>query len=173
MFDLIAGIPLHPLVVHAVEVVVPAAALVLLVAALWPRFRRWAFLLPLLLGLAAVVLVPVATQSGEALKRRVGELPLVETHQNLAEGLLPWVIGLTIVAAGVAWWTWQERRAVAPTGPGSSVTSSLPRWLPVVLIVASVLVAGGTTFEAIRVGHSGAEAVWSGVAKVTPAGGAG
>ena len=77
MFDTIAGLPLHPLVVHATEVVVPTAALVIALAALWPRFRRWARALPFALGLAALGLVPISTQSGEALQVRVqeGRLP--------------------------------------------------------------------------------------------------
>jgi hypothetical protein len=167
MFDLIGGIPLHPLVVHAVEVLVPVAALVLLLAAVWPRFRRWAYVLPVLLALGAVVLVPVATQSGEALQRRVGETPLVEEHINIAEGLLPWVLGLLVVSAGVVWWTWTERRTVASAGPGATATvRALPSWLPIVLIVASVVVSAGTVYEAIRIGHSGATAVWSGVANM-------
>ena len=36
------GLPLHPLIVHATVVVVPAAALAVLLATFWPRFRRWA-----------------------------------------------------------------------------------------------------------------------------------
>lgn len=40
LLDTIVGLPVHPLVVHATEVVVPAAAIVVVVAALWPRFRR-------------------------------------------------------------------------------------------------------------------------------------
>ena len=193
MFDLIAGLPLHPLVVHAVEVVVPAAALVVLVAVLWPRFRRWSYALPLLLSLAALALVPVATESGEALQRRVGETPLIETHADMAEALLPWVIGLAVVSAGVVWWTWQERRvAVVPVrsdGPGASPAGTaasgahptsgdaavagrglVPRWLPIVLIVAGLATSVGTTVQAIRIGHSGATAVWSGVAEMTPRG---
>ena len=88
MFDTIAGLPLHPLVVHATEVIVPVTAIVVTVAALWPRFRRRAGYLPLALALASLVLVPLSTQSGEALQERVGESSLIETHSNLAEGLL-------------------------------------------------------------------------------------
>ena len=155
MFDTIGGLPLHPLVVHAVEVVVPAAALTVLVAAFWPRFRRWAFALPLLLALGAVALVPVATESGEALKERVGEPPLVEVHAEMAEGLLPWVIGLLVVAVGLTWWTWQERRSAGAGSPGG-----VPRWVVPVVMVGALVAAGGTTYEAIRIGHSGATAVW-------------
>jgi len=152
MFDTIAGLPLHPLIVHATEVVVPAAALAVLLAALWPRFRRWAGYLPVLLSLAAVILVPVSTQSGEALQERVGENSLIEKHSDLAEGLLPWVIGLLVVAGVLLWWTWHERTGGAPRDP---------RWVSFVVMAAVVLVAAGTTTQAILVGHSGATAVWT------------
>ncbi len=72
MFDTIAGLPIHPLVVHATVVVVPAAAVAVLLAALWPRFRRWAGWLPLALSAASIALVPLSTSSGESLEGRVG-----------------------------------------------------------------------------------------------------
>lgn len=152
MFDTIAGLPLHPLVVHATEVIVPAAALVVALAALWPLFRRWARFLPLVLALIALVLVPISTESGEYFEERVGESSLVETHSQLAEGLLPWVLGLVLVAAALLWWNWNERKATAPRAR---------RWVAVVLTVTAVLAATGTTVQAVRIGHSGATATWS------------
>ncbi|WP_024288526.1 DUF2231 domain-containing protein [Cellulomonas sp. KRMCY2] len=152
MFDTIAGLPLHPLVVHATEVVVPLAALVLALAVLWPRFRRWAGYLPLGLAAAAVVLVPLSTQSGEAFEEQVAESALVETHAALAETLLPWTIGLAVVAAALLVWHWNERTAAE---------RRRPTWVPIVLLVAGLVVATGTTVQAVRIGHSGATAVWS------------
>lgn len=162
MFDTIAGLPLHPLVIHATEVIVPAAALAVLLAALWPAFRRWAGYLPLLLALASLVLVPVSEKTGEALEERVGESALIETHSELAEGLLPWVIGLVVVGALLVWWYRSESKATAPRAP---------KWIPIALAVAAVLATGGTTVQAILVGHSGATAVWSQDVTNTPAGG--
>jgi hypothetical protein len=160
VFDTIAGLPLHPLVVHATEVIVPVAAIVVTVAALWPRFRRRAGYLPLALALASLVLVPLSTQSGEALQERVGESSLIETHSNLAEGLLPWVFSLVVVAAVLLWWNRNERKGA---------TSRAPRWVALGLAVAAVLATTGTTVQAIRVGHSGATAVWSEDMSKTPA----
>lgn len=150
MFDTFFGLPLHPLVVHGTEVIVPTAAIVVVIAALWPRFRRWARFLPLGLALAALVLVPLSIQSGESLQERVAESQLVETHVDLAESLLPWVIGLVVVAAALLWWNYQERKE-----------SRSPRWIAVALIAAALLASTGTTIQAIRIGHSGAAAVWS------------
>jgi hypothetical protein len=156
VFDTIAGLPLHVLVVHATEVVVPVAALTVLLAALWPRFRRWAAFAPAGLALAGLVLVPVSTQSGEALERRVGESALVETHAHMADGLLPWVIGLAVVALVQLW----RSRADAAGRPA-------PRWWAVVLIAAALVSSAGTVVEAVRIGHSGATAVWSGTVSGT------
>lgn len=160
MFDTIAGLPLHPLVIHATEVIVPVAAIVVTAAALWPRFRRRTGYLPLALALASLVLVPLSTQSGEALEKRVGGSSLIETHANLAEGLLPWVFGLVVVAAALLWWNRDERKAATPRAP---------RWVALGLAVAAVLATTGTTVQAIRVGHSGATAVWSEDMSATPA----
>lgn len=152
MFDTIAGLPLHPLVVHATEVIVPAAALVVALAALWPRFRKWARFLPLALALAALVLVPITTESGEHLEKRVSESSLIETHSRLAEGLLPWAVGLVAVAAVLFWWNVRDRQG---TRPGA------PKWVALALAVTAVLASSGTTVQAIRIGHSGATAAWS------------
>ena len=160
MFDTIAGLPLHPLVIHATEVVVPVAAIVVTAAALWPRFRRRTGYLPLALALASLVLVPLSAQSGEALQERVGESSLIETHSNLAEGLLPWVFVLVVVAAVLLWWNRSEREGATPRAP---------RWVALGLAVAAVLATTGTTVQAIRVGHSGATAVWSEDMSTTPA----
>jgi len=153
MFDTIAGLPLHPLIVHATEVVVPAAALAVALAALWPAFRRWARFLPLALSLAALVLVPLSTESGESLKERIAGSSLIETHAQLAEGLLPWVAGLVVVAAVMLWWYWDEHTATSPRAP---------KWVAIVLIVAAIVASAGTVVQSVRIGHSGAAAVWSG-----------
>ena len=65
MFSTIFGLPAHPLVVHAVVVLVPLSALAGLVVAVWPAAReRYA---PVALGIAtlALISVPLATHTGE------------------------------------------------------------------------------------------------------------
>jgi len=152
MFDTIAGLPLHPLVVHATEVLVPTAALVVALAALWPPFRRWARFLPVGLALAALALVPISVQSGEALRERVKDSALISTHADLAEGLLPWIFVLFIVAGVLLWWNWNAHKDAARRAP---------TWVALALAVTAVLAATGTTVQAVVIGHSGATAVWS------------
>ncbi|HWS57192.1 MAG TPA: DUF2231 domain-containing protein [Actinotalea sp.] len=163
MLDVVVGLPVHPLIVHATVVLVPAAALAVALAAVWPPFRRWAFVLPLLLALAALLLVPLTVQSGEALEERVGETPLVETHADLGEGLLRWVLPLAVIAAGLFWLALRERRSASAAGSAISPGSPVARWITVGLAAAALFVAGGTIAQTIAIGHSGATAAWSDV----------
>lgn len=158
MFDTFSGLPLHPLVVHATEVIVPLAALLVVLTAAWPRFRRWAGYLPLGTALVALALVPISTESGEQLEDRVEETALLEAHEDLADGLLPWVIGLAVVAAVLLWWTIRERRAEK-----TDASTRRLRWVPIVLLVLAIVVGVGTIVQAVLIGHSGAAAVWSDV----------
>ncbi|MET0933350.1 MAG: DUF2231 domain-containing protein [Mycetocola sp.] len=166
MFDTFFGLPLHPFVVHATEVIVPLAALLVILAAAWPRFRRWAGYLPLSISLIALALVPISTQSGESLEARVGENALIRTHTSLADGLLPWVAGLVVVAAALLWWNIRQRRAdtAASSHAGSDSASSprrSPTWIPITLLALALVASTGTTVQAILIGHSGAAAVWT------------
>lgn len=158
MFDTFFGLPMHPLIVHATEVMVPTAALVVLLAAAWPRFHRWARFLPLGLSLAALVLVPLSTETGEKLEDRVGRSALIQTHADLADGLLPWVIALVVVAAVMLW------RSYATRPPRRA-----PKWVAIAIIVAAAVGSTGTVVQAIRIGHSGATAVWQEEMAATPA----
>jgi len=179
MLDTIFGLPVHPLIVHATTVVVPAAAVSVLLAAVWPRFRRWAAWMPLALSVLAVVLTPLSTESGESLERRVEHSDLIETHSQLAEGLLPWVIGLAIAAVLLAVVARRERRAAPTVAPSASAadptdgtptrTSLVPGWLLVVGAVVGLVAALGTTVQVVRIGHSGAQAAWSDSGSQAPA----
>ncbi len=178
MLDTIAGLPIHPLVVHATVVIVPTAALTVAGAALWPRFRRWAGWLPLALSVAAVVLVPLSTSSGEALEGRVRESGLVERHAELGDGLLVWVVVLVVAAVALQIRDrLAARRVLSRTDGRAAIAEGRhePRGTGVLVttVVALLLLAGvgGTVVQTVLIGHSGAQAAWGDVA--APAGGAG
>lgn len=154
MFDTFFGLPMHPLVVHATVVVVPAAAISVALAALWPRFRAWASYLFLGLSLAALVLVPISTQSGESLRDGLPPNPLIERHEHLADGLLPWVIGLAVAAILLFAYHRLGRTQSSPATPRIVVAG---------LILIALVGAVGTSVQVARIGHSGAEAAWQGV----------
>lgn len=165
MFDTIFGLPVHALVVHATVVVVPAAALAVGLAAVLPRFRRWAGVLPLALSIFAVVLTPISTESGEALEERVGESDLVEIHSALGEGLKYWVLLLLVGAALLYWVDWTAKRAERAGGAIAATTGR--RVLVVAAIVVALIASLGTTVQVARIGHSGATAAWSAVVENT------
>ncbi|MGW2648900.1 DUF2231 domain-containing protein [Streptomyces sp. NPDC001393] len=153
---LINGLPAHVLFVHVVVVLIPLTALALVTAALWPRVaRRLGVLLPVLAFLA-LASVPVTTHAGEWLERHVADDALVRRHTELGDGLLPWALGLFVLAA-VVWWA--GRRSAEQRGQGSGT-----RWaaLPVRIVVGvlSLAVAAGAVVDVYRIGDSGAKAAW-------------
>ncbi|MEU7384613.1 MULTISPECIES: DUF2231 domain-containing protein [unclassified Streptomyces] len=149
---LVNGLPAHVLLVHAVVVLVPLSALALVLCALWPQAaRRLGPVLPLL-ALVTLVSVPLTTQAGEWLERHVNGDALVRRHAELGDGLLPWALGLFVLAAGV-WW--MSRRTPAPhTGARAGSV------LRIAAAVLSVVVAAGAVVDVYRIGDSGAKAAW-------------
>ncbi|MGW1054647.1 DUF2231 domain-containing protein [Streptomyces sp. NPDC002521] len=154
---LVNGLPAHVLLVHVVVVLIPLTALALVAAALWLRAaQRLGVLLPLV-AFIALASVPLTTHAGEWLERHVADDALVRRHTGLGDGLLPWALGLFVLAA-VVWWA--GRRAPAESGQGGSGM----RWsaLPVRIVVGvfSLAVAVGAVVDVYRIGDSGAKAAW-------------
>jgi uncharacterized membrane protein len=156
----IGGLPLHPLVVHATVVLVPLAALTVLLAAVLPRFRRWAGWLPLLLAAGALVVTPLATSTGENLEHQSAENALVQRHAELG-GLLIWWVAPLFALALVAYVLARRR---SERGSGTLGAGPAPRWLVVGLTVLGIVIPLGTLVQVVLIGHSGAQAVWSGSA---------
>ncbi|OIK00783.1 hypothetical protein BIV25_06505 [Streptomyces sp. MUSC 14] len=154
---LINGLPAHVLFVHVVVVLIPLTALALVTAALWPRAaRRLGMVLPLV-ALVALVSVPLTTHAGEWLERHVDSDPLVRRHTELGDGLLPWALGLFVLAA-VVWWAGRRTEAEPRQGGGALRWSALP--VRIVLGVLSLAVAVGAVVDVYRIGDSGAKAAW-------------
>lgn len=155
-FDLINGLPVHPLVVHAAVVLVPLTALGLLAMAIWPRFSgRYGWVVAVS-GLLATGSSFASKESGEVLEGRVGEPGF--DHAELGD-LMPIFAGVMLVAVIALWLI--DRRAPA----------DLPaprRGLRIAVAVVGVLIALGNLVWVYKVGDSGAKSVWSG--RVTTAG---
>jgi uncharacterized membrane protein YfcA len=145
------GLPTHAIVVHATVVLVPLAALAVLLHAFWPQARRRLGIVTPLLAAVALVLTPLSTQSGELLERVVGHSASVERHARLADGLLPWTIGLFVVA--VALWLLDRRRRTTDR-------AAQPRWVALAVAVLAVVAVGGVAQQVVRIGHAGAQATW-------------
>jgi hypothetical protein len=158
MFTQVNGLPVHVLVVHLVVVLVPVAALLAIAQAWSPAVRRWAGILGPLLCLGALVMVPVATSAGEWLQERLPETARIERHADLGGQLWPFVLALFVLSAA-GWWL--DRREPADRELAGSARGSAPLQLIVAVLVT--VVALGTIVQVVRIGDSGAKAVWKGV----------
>ena len=155
MFDLINGIPVHPLVVHAVVVLLPLAMLGTVAIAVRPKWRVPYG--PLVIGtaVAAAILCPVATSSGEALEERVGD-PSYD-HAELGESLVWFAIALVIVSAALYYLQRRQEKALA-ADPDAETNQTLLTGVAVLAVV----VALAATYQVYRVGDTGAKSVWEG-----------
>jgi uncharacterized membrane protein len=146
VFDTINGLPLHPLVVHAVVVLLPLAVIGTIALAVRPAWRRPYG--PLVSGVAAVavVLCPVATSSGEALEKHVGD---PGQHAALGDQLVWFAVPVLLLAGAM---TYLARRHPARTAG--------PPWLPAAISVLAVVAAVACAVQVYRVGDSGARAAW-------------
>lgn len=181
---MVNGLPAHVLLVHAVVVLVPLAALLAVIAAAWPAARRRLGFLTPLVALLALAGVPLATEAGEWLEEHVPESPLVEQHAQYGDAVLVWALGLFVVTVVV----WLAGRAsdrarataaprlvdatvgagardetgtapVAPAHTGAAAWASAP-WARAVVGVVTLVVATGATLAVYRAGDSGARAAW-------------
>lgn len=162
------GIPAHPLVVHAVVVLLPLAVVGTLLLVARPAWRRQLGVWVLLLAVAGVAAVPVATQTGEQLQQALGGGgPLVQVHEERAETLLLPALAFLVLLAATVLLGRRADAAAAAEGPGaahalSSRTSPL-RWVTVVVGVLAALAGLAVVGLVVWIGHSGSVAVWSGV----------
>ena len=150
----INGLPLHPLVVHAVVVLGPLAALTGLVYAVVPRWR-WLLRWPLV-ALAAVTAVTalLAVAAGEDLLASRPELaPIVEDHEEAGENLRS-VALVYVVVAGLGAWALGGASALA-SGRGARDTRF---GIPVAVLLAASAV--GLLVTLFLAGDSGSRAVW-------------
>lgn len=165
--DTINGLPAHVLLVHGVVVFIPLTLLLLVLSVVWPAAqRRIGVVLPVLAALT-LVLVPVTTDAGEWLERHLpgaDENPLVRAHTELGDTLLPWVVGMFVGAVLVWLVPFLARRGWKP-----ELTKAV--WLRAVIGVLAVAVGVVAVVQTIRIGDSGAKAVWTGNVSSTPTGG--
>lgn len=142
VFDLIGGLPVHPLAVHVAVVLVPLAALALVALVFLPKQRSTFLPIVAIAAALGTFATFVAKESGEALSERVG---LPQTHADLGDIMFPASVGLTLIA--IAFWVLSK--------------SQRPAWQLRVAMTASVIAAIGVSGLSFLVGHSGAEATWA------------
>lgn len=145
LFDTIAGLPVHPLVVHATVVLLPLAALGTIVLAFSRTLRgRFGWLVVATYAVAAVSAF-VAKESGEALGHHVGE---PRTHAFWGD-IVP-VVAIPAFLLTLVWFI-VARRADKAERPSPAGT--------VLGIIAAVASAAAIAVTVLA-GHSGAQAAW-------------
>jgi uncharacterized membrane protein len=145
MFDTINGLPIHPLVVHAIVVLLPLSILGVLALVVRPAWRARYGVLVAACAAVATLLIPVATSSGESFERRVGNPGM---HAELGDQLLWFAIPLLVVAVAIV---------VVDRGiPDKAVRRPVAGLVSVVAVMAAI--AAGV--QVYRVGDSGAKAAW-------------
>lgn len=156
MFDTIAGLPIHALVVHGVVVLLPLMAVATLWWATRPDATPRVGWLVVAANAAVAAMTFVAKLSGQALQDRLSQPGAAEAeraaadHEQIAR-LLPF-IALALLFASVLVQALRTTDVRTPRGAPAGLTA-------VVVVVALVW-----TF---RTGHSGAEAVWGEIVKNT------
>jgi hypothetical protein len=175
----VLGLPLHPLVVHGTVVVVPVAALTVVVAGLWRRARARLAWPAFVASVLATGLVGLAGVSGGPFASELPPSPLVAHHAFLAKVLVVWVLAMTGASFSLAYAVWRRagfpvaswlrvpRRLVALARPRWAAQLAAVRWILPLAVGLSVLTGVGTLVQVVLVGHSGAAAAWS---NITPTG---
>lgn len=140
------GLPLHPLIIHAVVVLVPLSALGVIFLLVFPRFAPTFSPLILILLIASTVAGFIAENSGQSLSNRVG---YPGDHAEQGERLAKLILLFTLLY--ITWFVIYRKSIKF-----KSADKLLKNSLSVLLLLAAI---ASTTLTFI-VGHSGAKASW-------------
>jgi uncharacterized membrane protein len=138
----IAGLPVHPLIVHFAVVILPLATTALIALIYMPKLKhQYSFIttIAIVLGSAAVL---VAKQTGEALAERMGTPVEHADYASLLTGAAFIFMVLTLI-----WYRSSKGRRSRVVTPLGHTT-----------VLAGIAVLGLTFLT----GHTGAQAVWKG-----------
>jgi uncharacterized membrane protein len=164
--DTVNGLPLHPLVVHAVVVLLPLACLGVIAIALRSSWRARYGGVVVAITAAATVAIPVATKSGENLAARVGS---PGQHADLGDTLIWFALPLLAVAVALFALHRVATRADAPASAAATATARGASPLMLFVAALAVIIAGANLVQVYRIGDSGARVVWQGVVENAPA----
>lgn len=184
----IDGLPAHILLVHAIVVLLPLSAVLLVLSAVWGKARRRLAGANAVLAVLVMILVPVTTNAGEWLERRVPRTDLLRAHTELGDTAL-FVAAPVALLALVVWWRQREHATteqpparsdvdeVAGGGTATMAVTAVRRKaflapasqvVTTVVAVLAVLAAGAACYQVYRIGDSGAQASWQGKFSTAP-----
>ncbi|WP_280826942.1 DUF2231 domain-containing protein [Mycobacterium sp. OTB74] len=146
----IGDIPAHPLFVHAIVVLAPLTAILLILCAVWTAARERLVWLVLALSVVLTVLTPLTTEAGEWLEHQQAvKSPILHEHTELGDTAIYFVLGLLLVSlALVGLHRWGERLGNRRGLAG------------IVVAVLTVVIGVATIYQIVRIGDTGAHAVW-------------
>jgi hypothetical protein len=146
VFDTVLGLPIHALVVHGVVVLLPLMAVITAVVAFVPRWRAAAAWPVVVIDAGMVAMTFVARQSGQALQARLGGR-IAQEHAAIGRNLIWFALAMFLASLVVAVMRRSQRATMGA----------------VLALVAGVFVIWWT----VRVGHTGADALWKGIVAAT------
>lgn len=146
----IGDLPAHPLLVHAILVLGPLTAILVIICALWTTARDHLVWLTLTLSLVTVVLTPLTTEAGEWLEHQQPvQTPILHEHTELGDTAIYFVLGLLLVSLALAaLHRWGSRLGDRQAAAGIAVK------------VLAVVVGVAAIYQIVRIGDTGAHAVW-------------
>lgn len=148
----ILGLPLHPLIIHAVVIFVPLAALGGLAMSFVASIRKRYGWLVVAFALVGMVSTIVAQQAGEALAATFQQKSAaLSAHIAIGDGLFLWTI-ILFVGTSALMLAQRLLDADHPRGP-------IARWAGAAVTVVGAVVS---VIQVVRIGHAGATAVWGG-----------
>ena len=148
--DLIFGLPVHPLIVHAAVILVPLVALSALAMSYWPSFSRKYGGPVLILAVVAQLSLFLAKASGEPFQQRLNKE--IERHANFGE-IAPFTFIPLLVLLYIRW---RMDKSGATVG-----SANVRRSVSILLALAAIL----ALVYIYLTGHSGAESVWGWLGK--------
>ena len=151
MLSTFNGLPVHALLVHFIVAIAPLTGLLVILCAIWPAARQRLVWLVLAMAVATAGMTPFVTDSGEWLQHHIESSDLIKRHAELGDTMIYFALALLIAAI-----------LVVVEHVRGSRGKPLSTGLTAVIGVFVVLVAAATTAQVVRIGHSGAESVWSG-----------
>lgn len=146
----ILGLPLHPLIIHAVVVLVPLSALggIAISVLTWARKRYGS--LVVIGSFGAAVCTYVAQIAGQSLyNSRAQNSPATNAHAELGGQLLLWVILLFVGTVVVM----VAQRLIDQDKPRGKIALISGAVITVAMAIVSVV-------QVLRIGHAGSVAVW-------------
>jgi len=148
------GLPLHPLIVHAVVVLLPLAALGGIVMAAWPKFSRRFGPVVVLLAWAGVAGAVAASHTGEQLQAALGMQ--IGNHASFGREVKYAAFAFAALLSGLYFLDWRAGRG----GKGKKRTAL--EWVLAVLTIGAALFA---IYLTVQAGHTGAKLVWTTIGK--------